>query len=64
MGSLLAQVDYVGILVFAGSLASLLVGLTCGGSTYAWDAKPVVATLVVGCLGMAAFGLCETFVVA
>lgn len=30
----LAQVDYVGILLFTGSLASLVVAMTWGGSTF------------------------------
>lgn len=59
----LAKVDYIGILVFAGSLTSLLIGLTWGGSTYAWNSKQVIATLVVGCVGIFAFALYEIFVV-
>lgn len=58
---LIAEVDYLGIFVFAGSLASLIIGLTWGGSTYAWNSKQVVATLVVGCLGLLAFAIYERF---
>lgn len=62
VGKLLSQVDYIGIIIFTGSLASLIIGLTWGGTTYEWNSKQVVATLVVGCLGLIAFGLYETFV--
>lgn len=58
---LLAQIDYVGILVFIGSLAALIIALTWGGSAYAWSARQVVAPLVVGCVGLVAFGLYEAF---
>lgn len=63
IGRLVARVDYIGILLFAGSLASLLIGITWGGNTYPWNSKQVMATLIVGCVGILAFGLYETFVV-
>lgn len=60
----LAQVDYLGILVFAGALASLLLGLTWGASaTYAWTSAPVLGPLVAGAVGLVAFGVYETYVV-
>ena len=34
---LLMHVDYIGILLFTGSIASLVIGLTWGGSTYPWN---------------------------
>lgn len=58
---LIAQVDYIGIFVFSGALASLLIGLTWGGSTYPWNSKEVLAPLVVGCIGLLAFGIYEAF---
>lgn len=61
-GKLLSQIDYIGIIIFTGSLASLIIGITWGGTTYAWDSTQVLATLIVGCLGLLAFGLYETFV--
>jgi MFS family permease len=60
---LLTKVDYIGITIMTGSFAALVIGLTWGGSTYAWDDGKIIATLVVGCLGLVAFGLYETFVV-
>ncbi|KUJ21469.1 MFS general substrate transporter [Mollisia scopiformis] len=58
-----STVDYIGILLMSGSFASLIIGLTWGGTTYAWDSKQVIATLVMGCLGLVIFGLYEAFVV-
>lgn len=58
-----SSVDYIGILLMSGSFASLIIGLTWGGSTYAWDSKQVIATLVMGCVGLVIFGLYEAFVV-
>jgi MFS family permease len=57
--SLLSHVDYVGILLLCGSLASLLLGLTWGGTTYAWSSGTIIATLTCGCVGLAIFGLWE-----
>ncbi|CAK7205296.1 hypothetical protein SEUCBS139899_008065 [Sporothrix eucalyptigena] len=59
VGELLARVDYLGILLLTGSIASLLIGLTWGGTTYAWHAAPVLATLIVGCVGLVVFGVYE-----
>lgn len=64
VGRLLAQVDYVGIFLLAGSLASLIIALTWGGETYAWGSRQVLAALVVGCVGMIGFGLYESFATA
>lgn len=61
VGKLLAQVDYIGIVLFTGSLTSLIIALTWGGETYAWNAKQVLAPLIVGCVGLVAFGLYEAF---
>lgn len=61
VGKHLAQVDYIGIFVFTGSLAALIIALTWGGSTYAWNSKQVLASLIVGCIGLLGFGLYETF---
>src|SRR5690242_19164566 len=36
---IVSSVDYIGILVMAGSFAALIIGLTWGGSTFAWNSK-------------------------
>ncbi|KAF3761988.1 MFS general substrate transporter [Cryphonectria parasitica EP155] len=59
--SFLAKVDYIGIVIFTGSLASLLIALTWGGTTYAWNSKQVMASLIVGCVGLIGFGLYEAY---
>jgi len=60
---LLYNVDYIGIFAMSGSFASLIIGITWGGSTYAWSSKEVIATLSMGCIGLVLFGLYEAFVV-
>ncbi|KAE9379771.1 MFS general substrate transporter [Stipitochalara longipes BDJ] len=57
------NVDFVGILTMSGAFASLIIGLTWGGSTYAWNSAQVIATLTAGCVGLLLFGLYEAFVV-
>lgn len=61
---LISRVDYIGILIFTGSLASIIIGVTWGGTTYAWNSSQVLATLIVGCAGLVLFGIYEWLVVA
>lgn len=61
--SLLTDIDYAGVLIMTGALTSLVIGLTWGGSTYSWDDGRVIATLVIGCVGLISFGIFEKFVV-
>ncbi|KAK6199008.1 hypothetical protein LQW54_010206 [Pestalotiopsis sp. IQ-011] len=63
LADLVTKVDYVGIGIMTGSFAALVIGLTWGGSTYPWDDGRIIATLVVGCVGLVGFALYETFVV-
>lgn len=58
---LLATVDYVGILLFTGSIASLVIALTWGGVTYPWNSPRIIAALTVACVGFLCFGLYERF---
>ncbi|KAK6083339.1 siderophore iron transporter [Seiridium cupressi] len=60
---ILTKVDYTGILIMTGAFTSLVIGVTWGGSTYPWDDGRIIATLVVGCVGLLGFGLFERFVV-
>ncbi|ENH73508.1 Putative MFS-type transporter C16A3.17c [Fusarium oxysporum f. sp. cubense race 1] len=59
LDDLFAQVDYFGIMLFVGSIASIMIGLTWGGNTYPWSSSQVLASLVIGCVGLLAFGLYE-----
>lgn len=61
VGKHLSQIDFIGIIIFTGSLAALIIALTWGGTTYAWNSKQVVASLVMGCVGLLAFGLYEAY---
>lgn len=63
MKEILSSVDYIGILLMSGSFASLIIGLTWGGSTYPWNNGHVIAPLTMGCVGLVIFGLYEAFVV-
>lgn len=62
--SLLTEIDYIGVVILAGALTSLVIGVTWGGSTYPWDDAKVVAVLTVGCVALVAFGLYERYVVS
>jgi hypothetical protein len=56
---LLAKIDFIGILLFTGSIASLVIALTWGGATYPWSSGRIVAPLVIGCVGLVLFGVWE-----
>jgi MFS family permease len=56
---IISHADYIGILLLCGSLASLLIGLTWGGTTYPWSSGKIIATLTSGCVGLVIFGLWE-----
>jgi MFS family permease len=58
---LLAKVDFIGIILFTGSIATLVIGLTWGGVTYPWDSGRIIAVLTVGCIGLLCFGMYERF---
>lgn len=58
-----SQVDYFNIFFMSGSFASLIIGLTWGGSTYGWNSSHVTAPLSVGCVGLLVFGIYEAFVI-
>ncbi|KAJ5371380.1 MFS general substrate transporter [Penicillium cataractarum] len=60
---IMTTVDFVGILLMAGSFTSLIIGLTWGGTTYPWNSGRIIATLTMGCVGLVLFGLYEAFVV-
>ncbi|KAK6453910.1 MFS efflux transporter [Scheffersomyces xylosifermentans] len=53
------KIDYLGILVASLSLTLLLVAISGGGSSYAWNSPLVIVFLVVGGLAFIAFLLIE-----
>lgn len=50
-----AQVDYLGAVLFMGSVTSLLLGLVMGGVVYPWGSANVIMPIVIGIVGWAAF---------
>lgn len=47
----LTQIDWIGNLIFIGSITSILLGLVFGGIVYEWSSWHVLVPLVVGVLG-------------
>ncbi|RAL02180.1 trichothecene efflux pump [Aspergillus ibericus CBS 121593] len=58
----LKKFDYFGFILYASGLILVLLGLSWGGSSYAWHSAHVVAVLVIGFVCLVAFALYETFV--
>ena len=59
---ILFRVDYGGCFLLCGSLASLIYGLTVGGTRHPWGSTQVIVALVCGCLGLILLGLYEWLV--
>ncbi|KAF2106356.1 major facilitator superfamily domain-containing protein [Lophiotrema nucula] len=57
----MGRVDWVGNALFATSSLSLLLGLTMGGNDFPWGSYHVVVPIVLGVLGLVAFGLWEKY---
>ncbi|KAI1212619.1 MFS general substrate transporter [Annulohypoxylon truncatum] len=49
------RVDWIGNIVFIGSITSLLVALTFGGTVYPWSSWRIILPIVLGCVGWIAF---------
>ncbi|RDW94180.1 uncharacterized protein DSM5745_01502 [Aspergillus mulundensis] len=58
----LSSVDYLGCVLFVGSLSSFLVPLSWGGIMYAWDSWHTLVPLVLGAVGLVVFIIYESFV--
>ncbi|KAH8888271.1 MFS general substrate transporter [Thozetella sp. PMI_491] len=56
----LAEIDYVGAVIFIGSLTALLLGLVMGDVIFPWKSANVIVPIVVGGLGWAAFHAYES----
>ncbi|KAK8858459.1 hypothetical protein IAR55_002686 [Kwoniella newhampshirensis] len=59
MKTKIKQIDYLGIFLSAAGTVLLLVPISGGGSTFAWESATVIAMLVVGAGCMAAFFLSQ-----
>ncbi|KAL2832652.1 fungal trichothecene efflux pump [Aspergillus pseudoustus] len=59
---LLLHFDWVGLLLYAGGLVTLLLGLTWGGDTYPWDSSEVLGTIIGGVAILIVFGIWEVYI--
>lgn len=53
--------DYVGTVMYTGSLLILMMGLNWGGTVYPWKSGYVIGTIVAGFVGLVLFVLWESF---
>lgn len=53
--------DYVGTILYTGSLLILMMGLNWGGTVYPWRSAHVIATIVCGFSGLVVFVLWECY---
>jgi hypothetical protein len=51
------RMDFVGLVLFSGGLATFLIGLAWGEGTYPWNSAHVIATIVIGAVALIAFVL-------
>lgn len=58
---LLKRFDWIGLVLYAGSIFSFLLGLNWGGGVYPWNSGPVVGVLVGGAVGFIVFILWEIY---
>lgn len=58
----IARVDWIGAVIFIGSITSFLIPITWGGTQYSWSSARTLAPLIVGSVGIIAFGIYEWFV--
>jgi hypothetical protein len=57
----LSRFDWIGSAIFIASSGSFLFGLTAGGVMYAWTSAAVVASIVLGAVGLVAFGVYDLY---
>lgn len=55
----LGRMDWTGNAVFIPSISLVIIGLTWGGSEYAWTSAHVLAPLVIGVAGVVGWGVLE-----
>ncbi|PLN86151.1 major facilitator superfamily domain-containing protein [Aspergillus taichungensis] len=56
----LAQIDYIGSVLFVSSTAALLIPLTWGGVVYPWSSWRTLVPLLLGAAGLALFAIYES----
>jgi hypothetical protein len=50
------EYDFMSTALFAGSVISLLLGINSGGSIHPWKSASTISPIVIGALGLVAFG--------
>lgn len=60
----LRQIDYIGTVLFVGSISSFLISLTWGGVVYRWSSWRSLVPLILGVAGLASFVVYEARVAA
>jgi MFS family permease len=58
----LRRVDWIGTVLFVGSMASLLIPLTWGGVMYSWSSWRTLVPLLIGAAGLIGFCFFEAYV--
>ncbi|GLI78264.1 hypothetical protein PoHVEF18_006573 [Penicillium ochrochloron] len=55
----LRRIDYIGTVLFVGSMSSFLIPLTWGGVSYPWDSWHTLVPLIIGAAGLFVFAFYE-----
>ncbi|KAF7914777.1 uncharacterized protein EAE98_011476 [Botrytis deweyae] len=55
----LSEIDYIGSIIFVGSLTSFLIPLTWGGVSYSWTSWHTLVPLLIGATGLIIFCIYE-----
>jgi MFS family permease len=61
MASKLRRVDWIGSILFIGSMTSFLIPITWGGVMYSWSSWRTLLPLLIGAAGLIAFCLYERY---
>lgn len=56
----LMRFDWIGLVLFIGSMLSLLLGLSWGGVTHPWKSAATIVPIIVGFLGLVCFGIFDS----
>ncbi|OWY57806.1 hypothetical protein AA0120_g1128 [Alternaria tenuissima] len=57
----LKRVDWLGAMLFIGSMTSLLIGISWGGIQHPWDSAATLAPIIAGLVGIALFFLWQVY---
>ncbi|KAI0803757.1 major facilitator superfamily transporter [Xylaria sp. FL0064] len=57
-----SRIDWLGILIFTGSITSFLIAVSWGGTQYPWNSAATLAPLIIGVIGIIATGFYEAYV--